>query len=242
MDMTSWTQTEWKPGQRVWQRSLGVTEGCFYWDSVFSGTTDTIMHVHLRATQPSDTQIRSLANVRRAWSSVKRRFPLLAAEVHEQGHDARFVVREENVVSLCEDDVTFGTVSAFHAADQFVTDILDGSPPLSARQLARMYVLSRTDRPQDFHVVFVVAHCITDGCSTSTVLRAFFQTLSSSYDPTPLPIPTRLQTCLSIESRLRFKSLSLPRQRWRKAIGYALHAVRLARFKVISGAGYKVHE
>ena len=99
-----------------------------------------------------------------------------------------------------------------------------------------------TDRPHHPHVVVVIVHCITDRCSTSTILRAFLQTVASSCDPAPLPIPTGLQVCLSLASRLQFEGLSHPRRRWRKAIGYALHAVRRAWLKVISHVGYKAQK
>lgn len=62
------------------------------------------------------------------------------------------------------------------------------------------------------HVVLVVEHPSVIQCATSsTILRAFLQTLASSYDPALLPIPMKLQMCLSLESRLRFEGLSLPR-------------------------------
>lgn len=61
------------------------------------------------------------------------------------------------------------------------------------------------------HVVLVVEHPSVIQCATSTVLRTFLQTLASSYDPALLPIPMKLQMCLSLESRLRFEGLSLPR-------------------------------
>ncbi|KAF9240389.1 hypothetical protein BU15DRAFT_61409 [Melanogaster broomeanus] len=113
--MSSWTQTSTTSGQRVWTRALGALETFFYWYGVFNGAVDTVMHIHLRATRPSDTDIYSRDNVRRAWLSVKRRFPLLAAEVQEE--DAvtpTLLLREENVVSLREWDVTFARLQMYH--------------------------------------------------------------------------------------------------------------------------------
>ena len=57
----------------------------------------------------------------------------------------------KETVSLREGDDTFGTVSSFHAVDQFITDILDGSPrPLALKLLARAYVRWRTGSTAPF--------------------------------------------------------------------------------------------
>ncbi|KAF9234532.1 hypothetical protein BU15DRAFT_78955 [Melanogaster broomeanus] len=229
--MSFWTQTSTTSGQRVWRRPLGALETVLYWYGVFNGGTDTVMHIHLRATRPSDADIYSPDNVRRAWLSVKRRFPLLAAEVQEEDGNSYFVLREENVVSLREGDVTFGTVSSFHDAERFISYIMDGPPPLSSKLLTRAYVLRRTDQPDHFHVVVVVSHCITDGSSTSTILRTFFQTLASPYDPSPLSIEARLQMYHPLESRIRLEDVSPVKRRWRKALGHAVQTVLRSRFK-----------
>ncbi|KAF8839252.1 hypothetical protein BDN67DRAFT_1070165 [Paxillus ammoniavirescens] len=73
------------------------------------------MHVHIRfgSTQPRDVGVCSCDNVRRAWLPVKRRFPLPAAEVQEGDSSLYLVLREENVASLREGDVTIGTVTSF---------------------------------------------------------------------------------------------------------------------------------
>ena len=230
--MTIWTQTITTPGQRCWRRPLGVTESVYYWDGVCDGATDTVMHAHLRITQPGDVGIYAPDNVRRAWSSMKRRFPLLAAEVHEEDSGPHFVVRERNVTSLREEDVTFDTVSSFHDAERFINDNKDGPRPLSPKMLTRVYVLRRMDRPDQFHVALAVAHCITDGSSTSTILRSFFQTLATSYDPCPAPIGERLQMYCPLESQVFSNNVPLVKCRWRRAIGYAFCVVRRARLTV----------
>ena len=231
MSLGSWTETGSQPGRRVWKRSLGTTEAVFYWDSVFNGTADTVMHVHLKVVRPEDAAIYACENVRRAWASVKRRFPLLAAEV-EEGEPLRFVVREENVTELRNEDITFTTIPSPVAADHFLKNLLDAPRPLSSTLLARVYALRRMDTPLHFHVVLTVAHCITDGYSTSTILRTLFQTMACAYDPPPLSIAARLDMGLPLESRIHGRGVPLARQRWYRAIGYALHAVRLRRFSV----------
>ncbi|KAF9240391.1 hypothetical protein BU15DRAFT_61411 [Melanogaster broomeanus] len=190
------------------------------------------MHIHLRATRPSDADIYSRDNVRRAWLSVKRRFPLLAAEVQEEDGGSYFVLREENVVSLREGDVTFGTVSSFHDVERFI-NVYHGWSTSTFLEIvnSRILCFRRTDRPDHFHVVIVVAHCITDGSSTSTILRTFFQTLASPYDPSPLSIEARLQMYNPLESRIRLEDVSPAKRRWRKALGHAVQTVLRSRFK-----------
>lgn len=231
MDLGSWTETGSQPGRRVWKRSLGTTEAVFYWDSIFNGTADTVVHVHLKVLRPEDAVVYACENVRRAWASVKRRFPLLAAEV-EEAEPLRFVIREENVMGLRNEDITLTTIPSLFAADHFLTNLLDAPRPLSPTLLARIYVLRRMDAPLHFHVVLTVAHCITDGHSTSTILRTLFQTMACAYDPAPLSIAARLDMCRPLESRIHGRGVPLSRQRWYRAIGYALHAVRLRRFCV----------
>lgn len=230
--MTTWTQTGTTPGRHSWRRPLGITETAWYWNGVWNGTTDTVMHAHLRITRPRDVDIYAPDNICRAWSSVKRRFPLIAAEVHEEDSGLHFVVREQDVTFLREKDVTFDTVSSFRDAERFVTNNMDGPRPLSSKLPARVYVLRRTDRPGHFHVVFIIAHCITDGCSTSTVLRSFFQTLATSFDPYPTTIEERLQMYHPMESRVFPDNMPLAKRRWRRAIGYAFYLVRRARLSV----------
>lgn len=230
--MSIWTLTSTTNGQRVWQRPLGVLESASYWSGCWNGAGDTIMHVHLRAMQPNADEVYAPDNVRRAWVSVKRRFPLLAAEVHGEDHGLHFVVREQTVISLQDGEVTLGTVSSLCGAERFVDDNKDGPRPLSSNMLARVYVLRRMDWPDHIHVVLTISHCITDGCSTSTVLRSFFQTLATSFDPCPRPIEERLQMYHPIESQIYPNELSSAKRRWRRAIGYAIYVVRSSRLMV----------
>ncbi|KAH0832842.1 hypothetical protein J3R83DRAFT_11769 [Lanmaoa asiatica] len=234
MEVGSWTETGSEPGRCIWKRSLGITEAVFYWDGIFNGTADTVMHVQLKVNRPEDAGMYACKNVQRAWASVKRRFPLLAAEVEEVEEDTRlnFIVREENVMGPRNEELTLITIPSLLAAEHFLTNLLDAPRPLSSRILARIYILRRTDTPLHIHVIFTVAHCITDGCSTSTILRTFFQTMACAYDPAPLSLVARLDMCRPLESRIQDRGVPLSRRRWYRAIGYALHAVRLGRFRV----------
>lgn len=227
-----WTSLESTPGQRVFRRPLGITEASFYWDSVFNSTADTVMHVHLRTAQKNDRCIDSQPNITRSWASVKRRFPLIAAEVQEHDSGLHFILREEAITDLRPDDVTFKEVDSFHHVECFINDIMDGRRLLSSQLLARAYILSRTDKSDQFHVVIIIAHCVTDAASTSTVLRTFFDTLSSRIEPPYIPLSERVHMFQPLETRLCYGNLPLVKQRWRRALGYAIFTVWNSNFKV----------
>jgi uncharacterized protein YlxP (DUF503 family) len=227
-----WTSLDSTPGQRVFRRPLGVTEIPYYWDGVFNSTGDTVMHVHLRTTQKNDQDIYSQSNVMRSWASVKRRFPLIAAEIEEHDSRLHFVIREEAVTNLRPNDVTFMEVDSFHRVECFIDEIMDGHRPLSSRLLSRAYILRRTDKSDQFHALIVIAHIVTDASSTSTVLRTFFDTLSSRIEPPCIPLGERVHMFQPLENRLCYGNLPLVKRRWRRALGYALYTVWISKFKV----------
>ncbi|KAG1818062.1 uncharacterized protein BJ212DRAFT_1479888 [Suillus subaureus] len=231
MTSESWTSLDSTPGRCIFFRPLGITETTFYWTGVLNNTADVVMHIHLRATQASDQDIHSQSNVMRAWASVKRRFPLIAAEVEEHEFGPRFIIREETVMNLRPDDVTFLEVNSFHHAECFINDIMDGPRRLSSQLLTRAYILRRTDKSDHFHVVVVIAHCISDAAGTSTVLRAFFDTLSSRIEPPYIPLGKRVRMYQAFESNLGCSDLPLVKQRWRRALGYAIDLAWMSRFK-----------
>ncbi|KIJ61883.1 hypothetical protein HYDPIDRAFT_158855 [Hydnomerulius pinastri MD-312] len=227
--MSSWTQLDSSPGNRVFYRPLGITETGFYWDSIHNSTADSVMHIHLSKLQQDD--VAALPNVVRAWRSVKRRFPLLVAEVQAHESGPRFCVHEGRLEKLLPEEVTSRDVGSFAEADAFVSSILEGPRPLSSELLARVYILRRTDRNDHFHVVMIVAHCITDGSSTSTVMRTFFDALSSPIEHPVDSLEERLAMYLSLESQIPYKHLSVAQRRWRSAIGFAIYTVRSRVFK-----------
>jgi hypothetical protein len=231
MTSESWTSLDSTPGRRIFFRPLGITETTFYWSGL-NNTADTLMHIHLRTTQANDQDLYSQSNVLRSWASVKRRFPLIAAEVEEHELGPRFIIREETVMNCRPDDVTFMEVNSFHHAECLVKDIMDGPRRLSSRLLTRVYILRRTDKSDHFHVLVVLAHCITDAAGTSTVLRSFLDTLSSRIEPPYIPLDERVHTYQALENNLGSKDLQLVKRRWKRALGYAIGVARMSRFKV----------
>lgn len=230
MTSESWTSLDSTPGRRIFFRPLGITETTFYWSGL-NDAADTLMHIHLRTTQTNDQDIHSESNVLRSWASVKRRFPLIAAEVEEHEFGPRFVIREETVMNLRPDDVTFMEVNSFHHVECLVKDMMDGPRCLSSQLLARAYILRRTDKSDHFHVLIVLAHCITDAAGTSTVLRTFLDTLSSRIEPPYIPLGERVHAYQALESNLGSKDLPLVKRRWIRALGYAISVARMSRFK-----------
>ncbi|KAG1742244.1 uncharacterized protein EDB91DRAFT_302935 [Suillus paluster] len=229
--ISHWTSLDSTTGRRVFYRPLGITESCFYWDSVFNGTADSLVHIHLRTIQTNDQDIYSRLNVMRSWESVKRRFPLIAAEVQEHESGPRFILREEAVTNLRPDDVTFKEVNSFHHAECFINDIMDGPRLLSSQLLARAYILRRTDRSDHFHLLFMAAHCVADSPSMTTVIRSFLDTLSSRVEPPYIPLGERVHMYQPLENRLGRGDIPLVKRRWRRAIGHALYTVWKSRFK-----------
>ena len=228
-----------KSGRRVWSRPLGMAESAFYYDHMLNGTATTSMNVHLRTTDPSSGMF-SQENVRRAWRSVRQRLPLLCTRIEERRsaapstdleareHNPHFVLHEADIQEKADETLLFGTVDSFEEVDVFIQAIQDGPRYISRDAISKMHILQRTDRPQgtEAHVVFVLAHCITDSLGTSTVLRTFFDTLASKREHPYLPLEARLALYRPLEEKVPYGNLSLARRRWRNAIGWAIHSVR----------------
>lgn len=232
--VTAWTLADSSPGKRVFHRALGDVETSYYWDILYDGTADIAMNIELCDLQ--STAPATFPRVLSTWTSIKRRFPLLVAETQNTGDGVRFVVREERIENLVPDEVTYQDVASREDANAFVSDVLAGPPALSTALLARMYILRRTDDGRRrFHVVILIAHCITDSCSTSTIMRTFCDTLSSSIEHPVAPLEDRLAMCLPLESRVRhgpYRRLNDAQWRWKRAIGFVLYTVRHRMFQV----------
>lgn len=232
--MAVWTQINSFPGKRIFIRALGGGETSCYWDLRHNGTANVAMNIELCDLQHSGPP--PYHGVIHAWTRLKRRFPLLVAEMRNLGNDKiQFVVREERLGQLVPDEITYKDIASHEEAVAYVLETLQGSPPLWPGLLARVYVLRRTNNERHLDVVIFLAHCITDGCSTNTILRTFCDTLSSSREHPIAPLEDRLAMCLSTESRVRygaFGHLSIARWRWRCAIGFALRILMNRKLQV----------
>lgn len=230
--ISAWAVADSSAGKRVFHRALGDVETSYYWDILYNGTADIAMNIELCDLQGT---VATFPKVVATWMSIKRRFPLLAAETQNTGDSVHFLVREERIKTLAPAEIMYQNIGSREGADAFASDIITGPPPLSTALLARMYILRRTDDGGRFHVIILAAHCITDSCSTSTIMRTFCDTLASSVEHPVAPLEDRLAMCLPLESRIRYGRygrLNDAQWRWKRAIGFALYTVRYRAFQV----------
>ncbi|KAH7913733.1 hypothetical protein BJ138DRAFT_1080985 [Hygrophoropsis aurantiaca] len=229
--MVGWRKTTTTSGECVYSRPLGVTELGFFWDSELNGTADSVQHLRMRVLQKGDEAIYSDQNVIRTWLSLKQRFPMLGCQVERQSGAIEFAVRQKRLTALTSEDLTFKDIASAEEGDQMVQDLLQGPRPLNDDMLARIYILRRTDRSDYFHVIFFIAHCITDGASNSSIQRSFFHTLSSQFD-NPVPeLESRLSMVPSSDELAPTRHLSTARKRWRQAIGFAIYSIRATKMQ-----------
>ncbi|KAF9230580.1 hypothetical protein BU15DRAFT_91084 [Melanogaster broomeanus] len=183
----------------------------FQWDCVFNGTANTIQHIQLRLLNQTDA----------TWVSAKRRYPLLGARVEVVNEEPHFTVQEHRLGGLNPNEVVFGEVSSAEEVERRVFQIMDG-PPLSLSPdnlLARIYIFRETDRTD-------VIHMVTE---PTVFLRCFLDTLSSRSELPISDLEQRLAMVVAPADLRPEPSLSPARQRWRHAIGRAIHQVKTAK-------------
>ncbi|KAF8838028.1 hypothetical protein BDN67DRAFT_955732 [Paxillus ammoniavirescens] len=228
--MPGWTMVDSSPTEgRTFKRPLDVTECGFFWDAAFNGTADSLHHVQLRLLNREDAYIFSESNITRAWLSVKRRYPLVNAWVDVDDEEPQFVVEEHRLGKLNPNEISFGNVSSLEAAQRRVLEILDGPRPLSHNLLARMYVFRQRDRPDVIHLFSLIAHCVTDGVANITFTRCFLDTLSSHPEPPISSLEQRLSMVIASADLEPRQPFSPAKQRWRRAIGYVLYQLMIAK-------------
>jgi hypothetical protein len=228
--MTGWaSELEGKDNRRVFSRPLGTAEISFVWDGRFNGTADCIQHLQLRLPNKHDEAMFSDANIIRSWLSLKRRYPILCAQIRSHEGVEKFFVEEKRVASLNHGELIFGSVSSAVEARQVPLDIFNGPRPLSDELLSCIYVLRSMDDPSTLHIYTVVAHCITDAAANSSIQRCFFDTLSSRNEAPVASLEERLSMVVPLEHRGATWKLSPVKRRWLQAIGYAIHLVRMER-------------
>lgn len=231
--MTGWEVSELeRKDNRIFSRPLGGTEMGFAWDGRFKGVADCIQHLQLRLLNKNDEVIFSDANIIKSWLSLKRRFPMLCAQIHSHDGVEKFFVEEKRVASLNHGELTFKSVSSEAEARQVPVDIFNGPRPLSDELLSCIYILRLMDDPYTLHIVTVAAHCISDGTAGSSISRCFIDTLSSKNEAPVASLEERLSMIIPLEYRKRSWKFSPAKRRWRQAIGYAVYLVRMNRIQV----------
>lgn len=205
-------------GDRIFSRPLGDTEVSFHWDGAFSGTADCIMHQNIEISHDARHQV-TKDSFRQAWLALKRRFPILGAQVEEResGTILEFVVNESCLSDIGPGEMGFLEGGA-DVASQVVEDALNGPRKLSNNLHASIVIIQPQGERLTFHVVVIVAHVITDGMGNSTLIRNFLEGLASSDRTAPPDLPGRLAMAMCSESLAPTLALSHARRRWRNAI------------------------
>jgi len=230
--MTGWAVSELEDNHPVFSRPLGLTEIGFAWDGKFNGTADCIQHLQLRLLNKHDEAMFSDANIIRSWLSLKRRYPMLCAQIRSHDGGEKFFVEEKRVAGLNHGEVTFRSVPSAAEARQVPLDVLNGTRPLSDEMLSRIYILRQMGDPCTLHVCIVMAHCIVDGTASTSIQRCLLDTLSSRNEAPTMSLEERLSMVIPMEHRTTSWELSPAKRRWRQAIGYAVYQVRSSRRNV----------
>ncbi|KDQ60977.1 hypothetical protein JAAARDRAFT_191101 [Jaapia argillacea MUCL 33604] len=217
---------------RIYRRELGTTELGFYWDGQFNGTADAIAHLVVHARRGGEDVFGS-KNVLRAWIALKQQFPLLGSQIDIFEDTINLLVSENDLGTSHPDEVVFKQASSAQEADAIAEKLIrvEGPRQLSNKLLARMYILHRDDAEGLHHVIFHAAHIVTDAMSNSNVLRVFLDTLSLPIEAPVTDIQKRLAMVVASEDLYPALKLSVPRQRWRRAIGYVLAEIRQAKMQ-----------
>ncbi|KIJ65810.1 hypothetical protein HYDPIDRAFT_87652 [Hydnomerulius pinastri MD-312] len=211
----------------VFVRPLGLTELAFYWTATRRGSSDIYTSLEVGAT---DNALPSDAKFTETWCSIRRRFPLLAAQVRVVDRKECFVVQESYLSHVRAGEVTFITIASSEV-QSFIHDLLDASRPLSDELLARVYIIRHPDCSNKLHILFVAAHMIADHKSSVTLARVFLDVLSSGRDLPHLPLADRLAMVPAREALWPHNGMTAARRHWRKAIGFVIFSVRLSKFR-----------
>lgn len=234
--MASWTLLDHSVApNRVYTRSMGSAELAFYWDSAFTGTADSVQQAEVQSVVGN--LLFDLENLSRTWVELKNRFPLLGSRfrIIDEGtatEIVEFVVEENRLARVDEDDISILCVSsreeAYHVADKLV----NGPRQLSDSLPARLYILRRADQGDHFHIFLHVAHPIYDGIANMTLLRNFLDILTSPSNTIVTNLEERLQMVKALEALQPSLTLSVAKQRWKRAIGHVICSMKTATTKV----------
>ncbi|PFH54286.1 hypothetical protein AMATHDRAFT_53176 [Amanita thiersii Skay4041] len=224
-------------GGIIYSRPLGHTELGFYWDSLFNGTADSVKHLEVGVFGEAAASIFAAPNVERAWLVMKRKFPLLGAQLREHidRRHVHFTVSEDQLGRINLDELEFKEVSSEAEVQEFIFSLLNEPRRLSNELLARVSILPRTEKYQRQHVIFQSAHCITDGVSNYSFLRNFLNELVSPSLKGKWSLQERLALSIPCEDLFPSRKMTLARQRWRRAIANVIFQQKFK--KLLNGHG-----
>lgn len=233
----SWSLQSSQSSGKTYARPLGLNELSFYYDRIFNGTADITWRYVVEETDLAigrDTF--GAANVERAWATLKQWYPLLGVKMDDSdGIDAvKFVVSERSLSHHHPDEVVIRTVPSSSQVEGLLWTLTRHDPTADHHLISRLFVLARQDRPGTYEVLFRAAHSITDGISGATIARTFFDVLTSSPSCIP-PLEERLAMALPYAQLNPTNKMSLPKQRWRRAIAQVTFLNRRRKLTVSPG-------
>lgn len=219
--------------KRTYRRLLGKTELGFYWDTV-CGIAITLEHLELEFEVDNET-ILSKENIKNAWIALKRRYPLISSRVEKLPHseDVEFVIDEDRLDTARLGEINIKEAESAEDVTELIDYLLNGPPSVNSDRTAQLWIINRKDICRRFHVLLAVAHYATDGMASATLVKYLCQELSSPSGCIDKNMDIRLRTLLPLEDL--YPSISLSRQRWRRAIASVIYDKRQLRrtvFKV----------
>lgn len=229
----TWTPRPGAPN--ILERRLDPTELSFYWDGKFHGTADSIQQAHVQVSDAITWDLFAPENIQRIWTILKRRHPLLGAQL-DRGSDNEvfFVIDTDSLgyTNALEKEVKYILNIPADAIAVVADEIINGPRQLSDNLLSRIYVIPHLQSSENYHLLIHVAHCITDGISNTLLLRSFLELLATPPDGQTPDVPAHLNLSVSSTQLSPCLRLNPARQRWRRAVSSIIHANRMAKFSV----------
>src|SRR6266545_1153276 len=177
MDMNSHSCWKLLP-DRSYERPLGAMETCFYWDSAFARTTDSIRCSEVKVINGDLDKIIGLPNVLRSWTNVKKRFPLLGSRVYQGDNDVFINVAEERLLTHQSNEISFHNVVSWEEAVHLADDMSKTENQILSNDLQAHIIIARHQgRTDSFYFLFIISHIVTDGISNDTIIKTFLDEL-----------------------------------------------------------------
>ncbi|TFK76291.1 hypothetical protein BDN72DRAFT_755683 [Pluteus cervinus] len=225
-------QAPWRAqasSSHIYERRLGTTELASYWDGQFNGTADALHHAYFEVKNGDPNVVLSRSRISKIWRLLKHQFPLLGCRAERRSDtDIFFVVDEQALREVSSSELEYKPAGSAEEVIDIMDRIVAGPRLLSDALQARIFVFPRTDQPRQCHIIFHLAHCITDGFSGILLSRTFLEYLRSPLGE-PLNLRTRLSLTLPSEDLFPSASLSQARRRWIRAISLIINSNQLAR-------------
>jgi hypothetical protein len=199
--------------------SLSVGLSIILTTGVFNGTADLAHHVAIQLADPKTP----LPLFKEAWIALKRRFPIIGAQVieHENLNGVDFIVDTDRLVSLQEAEFTSFDVDSSAGLEQAIDTLMNGPRRLNKDTLAALIVIRRTDESR-YDLIFTATHYVVDGIAFLTLIRNYLDILAFDSRVEPPNLEERLSMAVASDSLRTGLDSNLSRRRWKHAIARVL--------------------